>query len=477
VIGIVTAMLSLLAAAGQASAATVFDDYGNLAGYELYQAGSTNVSSTFTVPTVSCPSLDPSGLAVGTFGMLSSRFGAQPYFYGAQLKFSCDNGVLTTTEGLLVSGQETTFTHPVNAGDKITTTLTVASTGSRVTISDITAPRAFTETAAGLETYANLEYFGGNALETYGDQFGQQTVTQLPVPQFSPISFTNVTAGGKPLASITPKTALSIDRGCLEDAQALAITNQKNFIVTSPPVNVTSFSPTVLPAGGTLEVDGRGFTSATKVTFINNQVAKVLDRSPSTLHVVVPMAAQSGPFTVANATGANIGSVTTRCSVNVTPTITKFTPTLGRTGISVTLNGGGFNQVQSVAFGAVPAVYTVSSPIAIKAIVPNGATTSAITVNTIWGTTTTASLFTVTLSITGFSPSSGHILSVVTINGVGFNKSSKVKFNGKAATTHLVSSTQLTATVPLGATSGSITVTNSTAPTGTVTSAGQFTVN
>src|SRR3954454_11775623 len=112
-IGTLAALLESLGAAGSAAAATVFDDYFNLAGYELYKAGSAADTVSFKVPSVSCPSTDASGIAPGTFGMVSSRFGATEYLYGAELKYSCENGVLTTQEGLLVSGQETDFSHPV----------------------------------------------------------------------------------------------------------------------------------------------------------------------------------------------------------------------------------------------------------------------------------------------------------------------------------------------------------------------------
>jgi IPT/TIG domain-containing protein len=64
----------------------------------------------------------------------------------------------------------------------------------------------------------------------------------------------------------------------------------------------------------------------------------------------------------------------------------------------------------------------------------------------------------------------------VTITGIGFNSSSIVKFNGTAASSVIhVSSTQLKATVPSTATTGPITVTNTTAPTGTVSSGANYT--
>jgi len=66
----------------------------------------------------------------------------------------------------------------------------------------------------------------------------------------------------------------------------------------------------------------------------------------------------------------------------------------------------------------------------------------------------------------------------VTIIGVGFAKSSTVSFNGTAAkTVTYVSSTTLKATVPSGATSGVISVTNTAAPVGTVSSSAHFAVS
>jgi hypothetical protein len=100
-----------------------------------------------------------------------------------------------------------------------------------------------------------------------------------------------------------------------------------------------------------------------------------------------------------------------------------------------------------------------------------------ISVTTAAGTGTSATKFTPRLSITKFSPASGAVGTVVTITGIGFNTSSAVRFNTSPATvvTH-VSSTELKAKVPSGATTGPISVTNTTAPTGTVHSASNYIV-
>ena len=76
-------------------------------------------------------------------------------------------------------------------------------------------------------------------------------------------------------------------------------------------------------------------------------------------------------------------------------------------------------------------------------------------------------------TITGFTPASGVVGASVTINGTNFISPSAVRFNGVNATFTVNSTTQIVATVPTGATTGPITVIQ---PSGTATSAGNFTV-
>jgi len=76
-------------------------------------------------------------------------------------------------------------------------------------------------------------------------------------------------------------------------------------------------------------------------------------------------------------------------------------------------------------------------------------------------------------NVTGFTPSSGLTGSTVTITGTGFTGTSSVTFNGTPATYTVDSATQITATVPGGATTGPIAVTTAG---GTFTTGGNFTV-
>ncbi len=80
-----------------------------------------------------------------------------------------------------------------------------------------------------------------------------------------------------------------------------------------------------------------------------------------------------------------------------------------------------------------------------------------------------------TPTIVGFNPPSGPVGTSVTISGTAFTGATAVRFNGVNATTFTVNSaTQITATVPVGATTGTLSVTTAN---GTATSAASFSVN
>ncbi len=93
------------------------------------------------------------------------------------------------------------------------------------------------------------------------------------------------------------------------------------------------------------------------------------------------------------------------------------------------------------------------------------------------GSPATSNIVTMTVNplpvINNFTPSSGTVGSTVTINGSGFVNVSSVKFNGTSASFTVNSSIQITATVPSGATLGTISVITAC---GTATSGAAFTV-
>src|SRR5262249_47946914 len=136
-----------------------------------------------------------------------------------------------------------------------------------------------------------------------------------------------------------------------------------------------------------------------------------------------------------------------------------------------------FTGTTSVTFGNIPAAFTVDSDSELHTTVPSGATNSYITVVTPVGSITAAGvLFVVTASpptISSFTPSSGPVGTSVDIRGANFTGASSVTFNGAAATYTVNSDSELHATVPSGASSGSIGITTSG---GTGTSWASFTI-
>jgi len=80
-----------------------------------------------------------------------------------------------------------------------------------------------------------------------------------------------------------------------------------------------------------------------------------------------------------------------------------------------------------------------------------------------------------TPTISSFNPTSGNVGTSVTLTGTNFTGTSAVKFNGiTAGSFTVVSATSITTAVPLGATTGTLSVTTAS---GTATSSGSFTVN
>jgi subtilase family serine protease len=178
-----------------------------------------------------------------------------------------------------------------------------------------------------------------------------------------------------------------------------------------------------------------------------------------------------------NATGAGSPAVSTQTATVISdiPKIASFTPASGITGSRVTIAGTALGATSAVRFDGVKASFTLLSPTSIEATVPNGALVGDISVTTPVASVTSPSEFRPTLSVASFAPAGGAPGRVVTIKGLGFQSSSSVSFAGKpAASVKYVSSTELKATVPSGASAGAITVTNAKAPAGTVSSASSF---
>jgi CHRD domain/IPT/TIG domain len=163
---------------------------------------------------------------------------------------------------------------------------------------------------------------------------------------------------------------------------------------------------------------------------------------------------------------ASIGSLLFSCKDDEipAPTVTSFTPTSGPVGTSVTITGTNFSTTpanNTVSFNGIAATVTASTATSITTTVPTGASTGTISVTVNALTATSATDFTVSPAITSFTPDNGVKDVTVTITGTNFSTtpaSNIVKFNGTAAVVTASTATSITTTVPVGATTGTITV-------------------
>lgn len=159
------------------------------------------------------------------------------------------------------------------------------------------------------------------------------------------------------------------------------------------------------------------------------------------------------------------------------PALTSFSPATAVVGAPVTLTGTALTGATAVSFNGQAATYTLQSDTSIQATVPGGATSGAISVTTAGGTATSSNPFTVAPTpaptVSGFSPIAGSVGTSVTVTGSGFWGATAVAFGGTSATFTIQSDTQLQATVPAGAGTATIQVTNAAS---SAASAAPFTV-
>lgn len=225
----------------------------------------------------------------------------------------------------------------------------------------------------------------------------------------------------------------------------------------SPPA-VSSFAPSSGWPGSAVMISGSAFTGAASVTF-NGTVAAFTVNSDGQITATVPTGATAGPISVTTPAGTGTSSASFTVTAEPAPAVYGVSPSSASVGSAVTISGSAFTGATSVKFSGIGAAFTVVSDTNIAATVPSGALTGPITVTTPNGSGTSSAAFGVTPVISSFSPGSGKVGTVVVISGSAFTGATSVTFNGAAATFTVTSYSQITVTVPSGATTGPIAVT------------------
>jgi uncharacterized repeat protein (TIGR01451 family) len=274
---------------------------------------------------------------------------------------------------------------------------------------------------------------------------------------------TNVTFDGKSGVNLFPQSDTQIIVNAPEGVTSgpIRVTSPQGSFLTSsnfngPPV-ITGFSPTLGRAGTNVMITGANFIGATGVLF-GDATASFVVLSNSAIRATVPVGTYSSPVRV-NTPGS---SFITSTNMRIQPTIAGFTPGNGVPTTVVAISGAALNEgTSAVKFGGLnAAAFTVVGYGQINATAPAGATNAAISVTTSNGTFTSTALFYVPPVITGFSTSNSPAGSLITIFGQNLLGTTAVSFNGTAATfVTPTENTHLEVTVPLGFTTGPISVT------------------
>jgi hypothetical protein len=240
-----------------------------------------------------------------------------------------------------------------------------------------------------------------------------------------------------------------------------------------PPPEIISFTPESGGEGTTVTIEGNNFSSIVEenqVTF--NQVTGVITAATKTsLTTTVPPGASSGKIVVTVGEKSAVSS--NDFQVLPSPTITSFSPASGYmpaegvTGTSVIITGTNFSATavnNIVKFNGVDATISVATTTELTTTVPSGASTGKITVSVNGITATSTNDFTVneSVTITSFTPASASPGHFITITGTGFStvaSQNVVSFNNSAEIPATSSTeTTLNVVVPVGATSGKLTV-------------------
>jgi len=262
-------------------------------------------------------------------------------------------------------------------------------------------------------------------------------------------------------------------------ASSALIFNSCNSGDTNPtPTGTTptiiSFTPDAATEGAVVIITGTNFssTASENVVTFNGTQATVTGATVTQITTTVPTGATTGKIaiTVNSKTATSSTDFTVESNNTNVPSITSFSPTSGQTGTTVIITGTNFSATASeniVTFNGTNATITQATTTQITTTVPTGATTGKIVITVNSKTVTSSTDFTVESnnanvpSITSFSPASGSTGTTVIINGTNFSvtpSENVIAFNGTQGTVTEATTTQITTTVPVGASTGKITI-------------------
>ncbi|WP_280307711.1 IPT/TIG domain-containing protein [Nocardia abscessus] len=288
---------------------------------------------------------------------------------------------------------------------------------------------------------------GGNSVVITGTHFiGPTTVrfgsTATTFTLDSPTRITAIAPPGTGAVQVTVTTAGGTSNGA-------------TYTYPAAP-SLTSVSPDSGPAAGgnTVVLTGTGFGAATAVRFGATAASSFTIVSGTRITAVAPAGTGTVAVTVTNPRGTSNGIAYTFVTA---PTLASVAPDSGPEigGNTVVLDGTGFSGTSAVRFGDTSAAsFTVVSDIEIRAVVPTGTGTVAVTVTAIGGTSNPATYTYVPVpALASVTPSSGPETggNTVVLTGTDLTGTTSVVFGATPAIAFVVDSdSRISATAPAG---------------------------
>jgi len=300
---------------------------------------------------------------------------------------------------------------------------------------------------------------------------GGATGKAAPFTVSSDTSITAIVPAGATSGPITVTNAAGHDNS-----------NTGTFTVLAAPTitNVTAPNPAV--AGNTVTIAGTNFvdtpTVHVRVSFTGGASNQAVVGSTTSITVTIPVGAKTGPVKVTEAGGTAVSGSHT-VTIAGAPTVSSLVPAAqvadNNPLHAVTINGKGFNGSNSatptVTFtgGSTGVVHAGNTDTKLVVTVPSGALIGPITVTTNAGSGTSNTFTPIKIPVlSSIWPSQGQkLLGQLTITGTHMSGAKQVTFTRNGVKTPftavpaVISDSNIVVTVPAGAATGPITVTNS----------------
>ncbi|MCX6225666.1 MAG: IPT/TIG domain-containing protein [Bacteroidia bacterium] len=312
------------------------------------------------------------------------------------------------------------------------------------------------DTAIVLNSYGPSPVLRGGELKFIGNNLDQVTKIVLPI-NIEVTTFVTKTSGllvvTVPEATVNGKVTLNTPQGNIET---------KTLLKISEPIAIQSITPLTARPGEVITLTGTYLNLVKAVTFTKNKSVTVFDsQSNTSLQVKIPVDAQTGPIILSNGAPEPI-QVESEMTLTVSlPAVTQMSPNPVKAGTLLTLQGTNLDLVRDVVFGGGTKVtdFVSKSLSKLEVNVPANGKDGKIKLVVASEVEVTAAndLLMAVPVIGGISPNPVKNGAALTVSGTDLDLITSASFGGgKAGTLKGGTATEITVTVPIDATAGTV---------------------